>query len=153
MGKKRREVHGPIAFVAWLGVHAMLMTGIRTRVAALIDWGWAYLSSTRGPQVLDRETATQIDWSENGSSEPAEVDAGHPAVPPDVGRNPLQRHDRHRAGVLCDPGLLGGDDVHDHAAPQHLGQPPLDPGRTGAALVGHGASPLLAVGSSFAPRV
>ncbi len=81
MGKKRREVHGPIAFVAWLGVHAMLMTGIRTRVSALIDWGWAYLSSTRGPQVLDRETAMQIDWSENGSSEPAEVDAGHPAVP------------------------------------------------------------------------
>ena len=42
-------------------------------------------------------------------------------------------------GVLGDPGLLGVDDVHDHAAPEHLGQAPLDAGRAGAALVGHAA--------------
>ena len=71
MGKKRREIHGPPAFLAWLAVHAMLMTGIRTRIAALIDWAWAYLSSTRGPQVLDRETAAEIDWSDDDAG-PAE---------------------------------------------------------------------------------
>ena len=29
--------------------------------------------------------------------------------------------------VLGDPRLLGGGDVHDHAALQHLGEPALDP--------------------------
>jgi NADH dehydrogenase len=71
MGKGRREVHGPLAFAAWLGVHAMLMTGVRTRVEAFIDWGWSYFSRTRGPQVLDRTRAAQIDWDEDGMAEPA----------------------------------------------------------------------------------
>ena len=66
-GPKRREIHGPLAFVAWLGVHAMLMTGVRTRIETVIDWCWAYFSKTRGPQVLDRSAAAEIDWSQNGS--------------------------------------------------------------------------------------
>ena len=34
----------------------------------------------------------------------------------------LQRHDSAGAGFLGDAGLLGGGDVHDDAALQHLGQ-------------------------------
>ena len=30
VGKRRHEVHGTVAFVMWLGVHASLMTGMRT---------------------------------------------------------------------------------------------------------------------------
>jgi len=44
------------------------------------------------------------------------------AVPADVGGHPLERHHRARPGLLGDAGVLGGDDVHDHAALQHLGQ-------------------------------
>jgi NADH dehydrogenase len=69
IGPNRREIHGPPAFFAWLAVHAMLMTGVRTRVEAVIDWCWALFSRTRGPQVLDRADAAQIDWSDEG--EPA----------------------------------------------------------------------------------
>ena len=50
---------------------------------------------------------------------------GHPrdaAVATDVRRHPLERHHRARAGLLGDPRLLGVDDVHDHAALQHLGE-------------------------------
>ena len=58
--------------------------------------------------------------------------AGHAAVAADVGRHPLERHDRHGPGVLGDLGLVGCDHVHDHAAPEHLGQAPLDQVGAGA---------------------
>ena len=59
--------------------------------------------------------------------------AGHAAVAADVGRDPLEGHHRDGPGVLGDLGLLGVDHVHDHAAPQHLGQAPLDQVGAGAA--------------------
>ena len=71
IGPRRRELHGPLAFAAWLGVHAMLMTGVRTRAEALLDWGWANFSRTRGPQILDRAGAADIDWSDDRTAEPA----------------------------------------------------------------------------------
>jgi NADH dehydrogenase len=65
VGRRRREVHGPIAFAAWLGVHAALLDGVRNRVEAFIDWGCDYFSKTRGPQLLDqRSSAAEIDWDE-----------------------------------------------------------------------------------------
>jgi NADH dehydrogenase len=65
VGKHRHELHGTIAFAAWLGVHAALMSGVRNRIEAFVDWGWDYCSDTRGPQVLDqRSGAAHIDWDE-----------------------------------------------------------------------------------------
>jgi NADH:ubiquinone reductase (H+-translocating) len=43
----------------------VLMTGARNRVETFIDWGWDYLSRSRGPQVLDRTGAVEIDWGED----------------------------------------------------------------------------------------
>ena len=51
--------------------------------------------------------------------------AGHAAVSADVGRHALQRHDRARAGLLGDDGLLGRGDVHDDPALEHLGETSL----------------------------
>ena len=51
---------------------------------------------------------------------------GDAAVGADVGGNPLERHHRARPGVLGDAGVLGRDDVHDHAALEHLGEAALD---------------------------
>jgi NADH:ubiquinone reductase (H+-translocating) len=70
MGEKRREVHGPAAFVAWLGVHLLLMTGARARVRAVVDWIFVNVSRTRGPQVLDRSGVAEIDWSDERPTEP-----------------------------------------------------------------------------------
>jgi NADH dehydrogenase len=70
VGKHRHELHGSIAFAAWLGVHAALMSGVRNRIEAFIDWGWDYFSKTRGPQLLDqRSNAAQIDWGEPDDAE------------------------------------------------------------------------------------
>jgi NADH dehydrogenase len=76
VGPHRHELHGPIAFSAWLGVHALLMTGVRNRVDAFINWGWDYFSSARGPQVLDREGAARIDWGEDTRDDDEVVAAG-----------------------------------------------------------------------------
>jgi len=63
------ELHGPVAYASWLGVHAYLMTGVRARVEAFIDWGWDYFSKSRGPQVLDRSDAARIDWGDDEKDE------------------------------------------------------------------------------------
>jgi len=69
VGPHRHELHGAIAFAAWLGVHASLMTGVRNRIDAFIDWGWDYFTKARGPQVLDRADAARIDWDEDVTPE------------------------------------------------------------------------------------
>jgi NADH:ubiquinone reductase (H+-translocating) len=65
VGPHRHELHGVIAFSAWLGVHAMLMIGVRNRIETFVNWAWDYFSGDRGPQVIDRSDAAHIDWSED----------------------------------------------------------------------------------------
>ena len=62
VGKGRHEVDGTVAFLMWLGVHATLMTGVRPRVDAFVDWAWDYFSPTRASQPLDRSDTPRIDW-------------------------------------------------------------------------------------------
>jgi NADH dehydrogenase len=63
-GKKRHELNGPVAFSAWLGVHALLMSGVRERVEAFIDWAWNYFGKSTPIQVLDRSDQERIDWDQ-----------------------------------------------------------------------------------------
>jgi NADH dehydrogenase len=77
IGKKRHELDGPIAFAAWLGVHALLMSGVRERIEAFIDWSWNYFGKCRPIQVLDRSDASRIDWHEGSEGESR---SGPPAV-------------------------------------------------------------------------
>jgi NADH dehydrogenase len=68
IGKKRHELDGPIAFAAWLGVHAMLMSGVRERIEAFVDWAWSYFTKSRPIQVLDRGDVNRIDWGDRGEA-------------------------------------------------------------------------------------
>lgn len=89
MGKNHHELHGHIAFAAWLGVHAYLMTGVHDRTHAFMEWGWDYVSKNRTSQKLDRSNKARIDWGDDvravaGSDEakgeqpqPQSVGAGH----------------------------------------------------------------------------
>ena len=65
IGKKRHELEGPIAVAAWLGVHALLMSGVRERIEAFVDWVWNYFGKVRPIQVLDRSNENRIDWGED----------------------------------------------------------------------------------------
>ena len=60
---------------------------------------------------------------------------GDAALRADISGDALERHHSDGAGLLGDPRLLGGSDVHDHPALQHLGEAALDAHR---AELGHG---------------
>jgi NADH dehydrogenase len=64
IGEKRHELDGVIGFAAWLGVHALLMSGVRQRIDAFVNWAWSYFSRSRPIQVLDRADVSRIDWDE-----------------------------------------------------------------------------------------
>ena len=42
VGKHRHQVEGPVAFAAWLGVHAMLLSGAHSKTDAFLTWAWDY---------------------------------------------------------------------------------------------------------------
>ena len=65
VGKRHHEIHGQLAHMAWLGVHASLMTGTKAKIEAFVDWAWDGFSKTGGPHVLDRGDAADIDWDED----------------------------------------------------------------------------------------
>jgi len=69
IGKKRHELDGAVACAAWVGVHALLMSGVRARIEAFVDWAWNYFSRARPIQVLDRTDASRIDWEKDSDSE------------------------------------------------------------------------------------
>jgi NADH:ubiquinone reductase (H+-translocating) len=70
MGKHRHEVEGPVAFAAWLGVHAMLLSGARNRIDAFMAWGWDYFSKNRATALIDRPDAATIDWGDEDDEVP-----------------------------------------------------------------------------------
>ena len=76
VGKHHHEVHGQLAHMAWLGVHASLMTGNRDKIEAIVDWGWDRFSKTGGPHVLDRGDAAKIDWDDDPTVTSSGADRG-----------------------------------------------------------------------------
>jgi NADH dehydrogenase len=69
------ELHGKMAFAAWLGVHAMLMTGGSNRVDAFKSWAQDFFGKDRAPQALDRSGTARMTWEEDEVDEPAAAPA------------------------------------------------------------------------------
>jgi len=65
VGEHRHELQGAIAFAAWLGVHAALLTSTRAKIEAFVDWAWDYFGGSRGDAVLDRSEELPIDWNDD----------------------------------------------------------------------------------------
>ena len=63
------ELHGKLAFAAWLGVHAALMAGGSNRVDAFRSWASDYFGKDRAPEVLDRSGAPRMVWEEDDAVE------------------------------------------------------------------------------------
>ena len=64
VGPHRHELHGPIAFSAWLGVHAWLLSTNRARIDAFMNWAWDSFSNSRSPAIIDDPDAPRIDWDD-----------------------------------------------------------------------------------------
>ena len=70
VGEHRHELQGPIAFAAWLGVHAALLSSTRAKIEAFMEWAWGYFGAARGDAILDRTKELPIDWNDD-PEEPA----------------------------------------------------------------------------------
>jgi NADH:ubiquinone reductase (H+-translocating) len=68
MGAHHHELHGHVAFAAWLGVHAWLMSGVHQRVDAFVAWAWDFIGSGRATAVLDNPDAPRIDWGDDDNT-------------------------------------------------------------------------------------
>ena len=88
VGKNHHTLHGSIAFAAWLGVHAALMSGFRNRIDAFVDWSWDYFSKSRSGQVLDRSDVSHIDWGDDPLTDEAAPAAGGAAGTPPTPPSP-----------------------------------------------------------------
>ena len=82
VGKHRHQVEGPLAFAAWLGVHAMLLSGVHSKVDTFLAWGWDY---------FDRDHAAT--WKPRGAgTAPGPTTTRTPRTSRWTGRSP--RHPR-----------------------------------------------------------
>jgi NADH dehydrogenase len=71
VGAHRHQVEGPIAFAAWLGLHAILLSGTHSRVDAFLNWADDYFHHAR-PADLELEGATpgRIAWADDAADRP-----------------------------------------------------------------------------------
>jgi NADH dehydrogenase len=82
VGKRRHQVEGPIAFAAWLGVHAMLLSGAHSKTDAFLSWGWDYFDRDHAATVEASTTPQRIAWGDEAADVPhIEVDDDRPPTP------------------------------------------------------------------------
>ena len=65
VGPHRHELHGFVAFASWLGVHALLLSGMHQRIDAFMSWAWDNHSATRAASLISNSDAPRIDWSQD----------------------------------------------------------------------------------------
>ena len=71
VGKHHHQVEGPIAFAAWLGVHAMLLSGVHSKTDAFLTWAWDYFDRDHAA-TIEATTASpeRLAWADHGEDVP-----------------------------------------------------------------------------------
>ncbi|NUR08803.1 MAG: NAD(P)/FAD-dependent oxidoreductase [Nocardioidaceae bacterium] len=75
VGKRRHQVDGPVAFAAWLGVHAMLLSGAHSKTDAFLSWGWDYFDRDHAATVEASTDPSRIAWGDDQADRP-HIDVG-----------------------------------------------------------------------------
>jgi NADH dehydrogenase len=48
----RLELHGFLAWCAWLFIHILMLIGFRNRAAVMFSWAWAYFTDRRSARLI-----------------------------------------------------------------------------------------------------
>ncbi len=70
VGRHHHQVEGPIAFAAWLGVHAMLLSGVHSKTDAFLTWAWDYFDRDHAATVEVSATPGRVAWADEGEDVP-----------------------------------------------------------------------------------
>ena len=83
VGKHRHQVEGPLAFAAWLGVHAMLLSGTHSKTDAFLTWAWDYFDRDHAATVEASSEPQRIAWGGDDQDAPhISLDRPQPADTP-----------------------------------------------------------------------
>lgn len=69
----RVHLSGLLAWLAWLGLHLVLLMGFRNRVAVFVNWVYSYFAFRRGARIITGRDAGQA----NRIARPAGTQSGH----------------------------------------------------------------------------
>jgi NADH:ubiquinone reductase (H+-translocating) len=83
VGKRRHQVDGPVAFAAWLGVHAMLLSGAHSKTDAFLSWAWDYFDRDHAAVVESSTTPQRIAWGDATADVPHISVDREPSTPGD----------------------------------------------------------------------
>jgi NADH dehydrogenase len=84
VGKRRHQIDGPVAFAAWLGVHAALLSGAHSKTDAFLSWAWDYFDRDHAAFVEGTGSPTRIAWGDDAADRPhIMADPGGIATEPD----------------------------------------------------------------------
>ena len=70
VGAHHHQVDGPIAFAAWLGVHASLLSGAHSRTDAFLTWAWDYFDRDHAATVEASAAPKRIAWGDREADVP-----------------------------------------------------------------------------------
>ena len=70
VGRHRHQVDGPIAFAAWLGVHAALLSGVHSKTDAFLEWAWDYFERDRAATIEATTAPHRLAWADHGEDVP-----------------------------------------------------------------------------------
>ncbi len=70
VGRHRHQVEGPLAFAAWLGVHAMLLSGVHSKTDAFLSWAWDYFDRDHAAVVESHSAPRRIAWGDDQGDVP-----------------------------------------------------------------------------------
>jgi NADH dehydrogenase len=70
VGRRRHQVDGPVAFAAWLGVHAMLLSGAHSKTDAFLNWAWDYFDRDHTATVEAASAPKRIAWGDRSTDVP-----------------------------------------------------------------------------------
>jgi len=76
IGPQRITLTGFIAFIAWLGVHAFLLTTLPAKVSSCFKWAWNYFGGVSVEGILDSPSLSPVQATSTNS-----VQNAHPDTP------------------------------------------------------------------------